>query len=106
MARRKTKNITGISRIEGLPVHDAYVAFIYINCKELNTIHVGNKLIGPKSAYDNALWKCENCDFIHSKNTDIPFSNWKKNFKKANSLQAERFWRAFFLTSTENPDAF
>lgn len=106
MARRKTKNITGISRIEGLPVHDAYVAFICINCKELNTIHVGNKLIDSKSAYDSALWKCENCDFIHSKSTNIPFSNWKKNFRKANSLQAERFWRAFFLTSTENPDVF
>lgn len=106
MARRKTKNITGISRIEGLPVHDAYVAFICINCKELNTIHIGNLLIEPKSAYESALWKCEDCDFIHSKNTDIPFNNWKKNFRKANSLQAERFWRSFFLTSTENPDAF
>lgn len=106
MTRRKTKNITGISRIEGLPVHDAYVAFICINCKELNTIHIGNKLIEQTKTYENALWKCDSCDFIHSKNTDIPFSNWKKKFKKSNTLQAERFWRSFFLTSTENPDAF
>ncbi|OGU61396.1 MAG: hypothetical protein A2V66_15860 [Ignavibacteria bacterium RBG_13_36_8] len=106
MTRRKTKNITGISRIEGFPVHDAYVAFICINCKELDTIYIGNKLIDPKEAYENALWKCEKCNFIHSKNTDIPFANWKKNFRKANSLQAQRFWRSFFLTSTENPDAF
>lgn len=106
MARRKTKNITGISRVEGLPVHDSYVAFICINCKELNTIHIGNNLIEQKEAYENALWKCENCAFFHSKNTAIPFTNWKKNFRKAQSLQAERFWRSFFLTSTENPEAF
>lgn len=106
MARRKTKNITGITRIDGLPVHDAYIAFICINCKELNTIHIGAQLISPKDAFENALWKCEKCDFIHSKNTDIPFTNWKSPFRKSKSLQAERFWRAFFLTSTENPDAF
>ena len=35
MARRKTKNITGISRIEGLPVHDAYVAFICIKLQRI-----------------------------------------------------------------------
>lgn len=106
MSRRKSKNITGISRIEGLPVHDAYVAFICINCKELNTIHIGSNLIDPKDAFENALWKCENCDFIHSKNTDIPFINWKKTFRQANSLQAQRFWRSFFLISTESPEAF
>ena len=51
MTRRKTKNITGISRLSGIPYHEAWVAFICIKCKELNLLRIGSNLLKPTKAY-------------------------------------------------------
>lgn len=106
MARRKTKNKTGLSRIEGIPYHDAWVGFICLNCKKLNNIRIGNSLINPKTAYDNCKWKCSKCQYVHSKDSDLPFVHWDESFTLAESIRAQRFWEAFFRICTENSDAY
>jgi len=106
MVRRKTKNITGISRLENIPYHDAWVSFICINCKELNVICIGKNLLTPPISYKSSKWTCTNCGFVHSKETDLPFDNWPKAFTSSNSVQAQRFWQAFFRISTEHPESY
>ncbi|MEK7354531.1 MAG: hypothetical protein AABZ77_08515, partial [Chloroflexota bacterium] len=85
MPRRKTKNLTGISRLQNIPYHDAWVSFVCLNCKENNTIQVGQDLLSPLDAYETQQWKCGHCGFIHSKETDLPFSNWPKDSVLAES---------------------
>jgi len=75
MARRKTKNITGLPRIEGIPYHDAWVGFICLSCNQLNNIKIGSQLLDSHTAYETALWGCGNCSFQHNKNTNLPFKN-------------------------------
>lgn len=106
MARRKAKNITGLSRIEGIPYHDAWVGFICLNCKELNNYRIGDALLESKFAYETCSWKCIKCGYIHSKESDLPFQHWNENFRLAESIQAQRFWEAFFRIATENPSAY
>lgn len=106
MPRRKPVNITGLSRIEGIPYHDAWIGFICLNCKELNNIRIGNKLLNPKDAYQTAQWKCTKCGFIHSKESDLPFENWDEKFRLAESIQTQRFWEAFFRIATEHPESY
>ncbi|HEX5152956.1 MAG TPA: hypothetical protein VFW07_16010 [Parafilimonas sp.] len=106
MARRKTKNATGLSRIEGIPYHDVWVGFICLNCKELNNIRVGSVLLDPKTAYETCEWKCSKCEYVHSKDSDLPFEHWDESFTLAESLKAQRFWQAFFRMATENPEAY
>lgn len=106
MVRRKTKNKTGLSRIEGIPYHDAWVGFICLNCKELNTINIGDKLLDPKTTYESSEWKCSKCGFVHSKESDLPFEHWDEEFTIAESIKAQRFWEAFFRIATENPAAY
>ena len=106
MTRRVTRNITGLSRIEGIPYHDVWVGFICLNCKELNNVDIGNNLINPKNAYDSCEWKCSKCDYTHSKDSDLPFEHWKEEFTIAESIVAQRFWEAFFRIATENPEAY
>jgi hypothetical protein len=52
MARRKTVNITGIKRVEGIPYHGAWVAYKCVNCKEMNYVLIGQELLSPKEAVD------------------------------------------------------
>ncbi len=106
MTRRKTKNRTGLSRIEGIQPHDAWVGFICLNCGTLNNVNIGNTLIEPKLAYDNYKWNCSKCEYVHSKDSDLPFVHWEEDFRLAKSIKAQRFWEAFFRIATENPEAY
>ena len=106
MARRKSVNKTGISRVEGIPYHDAWVAYICINCKELNYLRIGQKLLTPKVATENAVWKCKHCEFIHSKESDLPFDNWDSKFTSSDSTSVLKFWEGFFRVATEHPESY
>lgn len=107
MTRRSTVNTTGITRLDNVPYHDAWVGFKCVKCKKQNHIIVGKRLLDSQETYNNAKWKCEHCGFIHSKNSDLShFSNWEKKFTKSTSEQTKRFWEAFFRTATENPNSY
>lgn len=106
MTRRKTKNVTGLSRIEGIPYHDAWVGFICLNCDKLNNVHVGNTLLNPEETFETAVWKCDKCKYTHSKESDLPFSNWSDEFRNSESLQAQRFWLGFFRIATEHHESY
>lgn len=106
MPRRKTKNITGIGRIQGIPYHDAWVSFICVNCKRHNTLSVGQTLLNPSDAYETQQWQCAHCGFIHSKETDLPFPNWPPDSILAESPVAQRFWKAFFAVTTEHIESY
>ncbi len=110
--RRESKNETGISRIElesGISAHDAYAAYICVNCHHLNFVHIGSeKLLTPEEAYNTQSWECEQCGFVHSKDADLPqnWDNWQPELLEKGELTVERFWIAFFKISTENPSAY
>jgi len=106
MTRRKTTNKTGLSRIDGIKVHDAWIGYICLSCEVLNNIHIGDKLLDPQETYENAIWECEWCDYVHSKDSDLPFDNWSDDFKDSESLQAQRFWQGFFRIATENRESY
>mgnify|MGYP002814063737 CR=1 FL=1 len=106
MARRKTVNKTGILRIEGIPYHDAWIAFKCLMCKEMNYIQIDQQLLNPSEAIENAVWKCDKCGFIHSKETDLPFENWEEEYNNADSTTALRFWEGFFRIATEHPESY
>lgn len=116
MPRRKTRNRTNIKRLPGLPVHDAWVSFVCIKCSRVNFQRVDNTLLSPTEAYENALWKCSRCNFIHSKSTDLPikgfdrkdlpFKKWGREIRSHASVAAQRFWKAFFAIATEYPSSY
>lgn len=106
MARRKTVNKTGISRIEGIPYHDAWIAYKCVSCKVMNYLCVGQTLLTPNEAVENAVWKCEHCGFIHSKESDLPFNNWEEEYNNSDSSTALRFWEGFFRIATENKESY
>ncbi|MDQ6762421.1 MAG: hypothetical protein M3015_07315 [Bacteroidota bacterium] len=106
MTRRKTINKTGLSRIEGIPYHDAWVGFICLSCKELNNVNIGSKLLSPKNAYETSEWKCTKCGYLHSKESDLPFEHWDEEFRLAESIVAQRFWEAFFRIATEHSESY
>jgi len=106
MTRRQAKNRTGIDRIEGLSAHDAWIAYVCINCLSLNTVKVGQKLLTPTEALEDAVWCCAQCGFAHSKEADIPFPNWEEEHRASDSKPAESFWRGFFRNVTEHPESY
>lgn len=106
MARRKTVNITGIKRVEGIPYHDAWVAYKCVNCRQMNYILIGQELLSPKEAIENSVWKCEPCGFVHSKESDLPFENWEEDYNDSESTTALRFWEGFFRIATEHPESY
>lgn len=106
MSRRKVKNQTNISRIEGIKPNDAYVAYVCVQCNNLNMINIGQKLLDPREAYETQEWKCERCGFLHSKNNSLSYSNWPEESKKKGSIPVQRFWQAFFRVYTENKEAY
>ncbi len=106
MTRRKTKNITGLPRIEGVPYHDAWISFICLSCNHLSNIRIGSQLLDSRKAYDDAYWECSNCGFMHNKNADLPFNNWPAEFTAASSIKAQRFWEAFFRIAAEHPESY
>lgn len=105
MARRRSVNRTGIDRIEGVPYHDAWAAYVCLNCFSVNYVQIGQALLTPSEAFEECLWICESCGFVHSKESDIPFGNWDEDLKDAESKSAEYFWRGFFRAATERPDS-
>jgi hypothetical protein len=58
MARRQVVNKTGLDRIDGIPVHHAWIGYICLKCSALNTIDIGLELLEPKAAYETQSWKC------------------------------------------------
>lgn len=106
MTRRKTKNITGLSRIEGIRYHDVWIGIICLSCGSLNNIRIGLKLLDPKTTYETAEWECVKCGYLHSKNSDLPFEHWNEEFTVAESIKAQRFWEAFFRIATEHPESY
>lgn len=106
MTRRKSINTTGISRVEGIPYHDAWTAYKCVNCQEMNYVQVGQKLLTPSEAIEKCVWKCTHCGFIHSKESDLPFENWEEEYNTADSTTALRFWEGFFRIATEHPESY
>lgn len=116
MPRRQTKNRTDIRRLPNIPYHDAWVSFACIKCGHQNFILIGKKLLSPGEAYENALWKCEKCGFIHSKSSDLPekdltgkdlpFKSWGKKLINHESIAAQRFWKSFFSVATEYASSY
>lgn len=109
MARRSQNNETGIERIPSeYSVHDAWAAFICVNCSHLNYIHIGDRLITPDEALETQCWECEKCGYNHCKNSDLPerLTNWPPELLEKESITVRRFWKAFFVNATENPEAY
>ena len=57
MPGRKTVNQTGITRVEGVPYHDAWVAYKCVNCQNMNYENVGQNLLKPKEAVEGRTRK-------------------------------------------------
>lgn len=109
MVRRKTINETGIDRIElEYNVHDAWVTYVCVNCNTVNHVHIGDKLLSPEDAYNTQKWVCEECGFVHSKDSDLPnnWDNWNIELLEKEELTVQRFWIGFFRSATENPNAY
>ncbi|MDD2240037.1 MAG: hypothetical protein PHO14_06960 [Kiritimatiellae bacterium] len=106
MTRRKTVNKTGLDRIDGIPVHHAWIGFICLKCSALNTVDIGLELLDPNDAYDSQSWKCGQCGYAHAKSSDLPFRNWSKPFRSRKSIRAQRFWIGFFRICTEHPSSY
>lgn len=106
MARRKSVNITGIARIDGIAFHDAYVAYICLSCLSVNYVRIGQVLLNSTKAFEECIWECKFCGFLHSKESDIPFDNWDEAHKVSESKPTEYFWRGFFRAATEHPESY
>lgn len=106
MTRRKTVNNTGISRVEGIPYHDAWAAYKCVRCHEMNYVRIGQTLLKPDEAIDLCVWKCEHCGFVHSRESDLPFENWTDEYNDSESATALRFWEGFFRIATEHPGSY
>lgn len=106
MPRRKTKHRTGLKRIKGIPVHDAWVGFVCIKCSRFNSFRIGSSLFDPQVAFETGAWKCQKCSYMHSRNSDLPFRNWPLKYRKHDTLPAERFWIGFFRIATESPSSY
>jgi hypothetical protein len=106
MARRQSRNVTGLKRIEGIDVHAAWAAFQCLSCSELNLVHVGGALLDPKEALRSAKWACKKCKYLHSAGSKLPFKDWPAAFRSPKSLQAQRFWQGFFRVATEHASSY
>jgi hypothetical protein len=106
MARRSSVNETGIKRLEGVPYHDAWITYSCVSCKHINHIHIGQKLLSPEEALEICVWKCEKCGYIHSKESDLPFSNWEDEYLDNESSTALRFWEGFFRVAAEHAESY
>src|SRR4051812_44571390 len=106
MARRKTKNRTGLPRIPSIPYHDAWISFVCLQCSSHNVLQIGRELLDPNETYETAEWACADCGFVHAKDTPLPFKTWPKQLRDSGRLPTQRFWQAFFRTSTERPESY
>lgn len=106
MARRKTTNLTGLPRIEGIPIHEAWAGYNCINCKTENHVKIGLTLLTPKDAVETTEWTCRSCGFIHSQESDLPFEHWPEEIRLAETMVVKRFWEGFFRSATEKPSSY
>jgi hypothetical protein len=106
MARRISINATGIKRLEGVPYHDAWIAFTCVNCKHINYIQIGQKILSPEEALEKCVWKCEKCGYVHSKESDLPFTNWEDEYLDNEATTVLRFWEGFFRIATEHSESY
>ena len=116
MPRRKTINKTEIRRLPDVPYHNTWVVFTCLKCSTLNYLKIGKKLLNPVQAHAKAAWKCNQCGFVHSKESNLPekgvdgkdllFKAWGKQVTTNTSLSTQRFWKAFFTTATENKSSY
>lgn len=106
MARRKSIHQTDLDRIEGIRVHDVWVGFVCVQCSQFNCIQVGSSLLDSQATFESASWKCEECGYLHSKNSDLPFENWPQSYREHTSLPTQRFWIGFFRIATEHPSSY
>lgn len=106
MARRKTVNETHIRRLSEVDSFDAWATYKCVKCKKINHVRIGRELITPEYAFNNCMWICEHCGFIHAKDSDLPFENWDEEDLMADSMTTYRFWEGFFRSATENPEAY
>ena len=56
--------------------------------------------------FDDVKLTCENCGFVHSSSSELPFGNWDRTATLPETPAAENFWRGFFRTVAENAQAF
>ncbi len=108
MARRKSTHQTGLPRISGIGaiVHHAWIAFVCLKCKSPNFIDIGEILLDPWDAYLSAHWECKTCNYVHSKDSVLPFNEWPKEYITPKSIKCQRFWQGFFRLSTENKESY
>lgn len=108
MARRTTKNRTGIDRIAEVNSNDIWVSYTCINCKILNYINIGQELIDGKNLAETAEWICPRCGYVHAITSDLPenWKHWNEELRSADSLSCYRFWTNFFHIAVENKDAY
>lgn len=108
MPRRKTKHRTGLPRIKGIGkgVHNAWIGYVCINCEVLNLFSIGDKLLDSNETYSTAKWSCSKCEYLHSKDSPLPFREWPAEYTDPTSIKCQRFWQAFFRIATENKEAY
>lgn len=103
--RRKSVNKTGISRIRVAKSHQAYVMYRCIKCGTINFVPIDH-LFNTNEAYESQQWTCEQCNYIHAKDSALPeWEHWNKEVRE-NPLSVERFWKAFFRNATEKPSSY
>lgn len=101
MARRRSKNATGIPRLVGVPYHDAWIYYACVRCRKGNLVQIGLSLELLRDVYETASWECEHCGFTHKKDAALPFRSWPQAARGKGSPGAIRFWQGFFRTATE-----
>lgn len=106
MPRRKTKHRTGLPRIHGIPLHDAWITYVCLDCKTLNAFSIKKTLLNPKDAYLSQEWTCRKCGYRHSKASPLPFKTWPSEYTNPSSIKCQRFWQGFFRIATENNEAY
>ena len=106
MARRTTKNTTGIPRIEGLTSHDAWISYSCVQCQERNFENIGQQLFKQDEAYEKCRWMCSCCHTVHANDQELPFDSWPEAATEAEGTPAQRFWKAFFRSCTEKPEVY
>lgn len=106
MPRRKAKNRTGIPRLAGVPTHEAWLHYNCVKCQSHNVVRIGRVLISPSDAFETAEWTCSACGFVHARDVALPYANWPDELTKSGSIHVERFWKAFFRSSTEHPECY
>lgn len=110
MARRKTRNHTGIAHRPEIDSSALWIVYTCVNCSMLNAENIGKKMITPEDAYKKCEWICKDkkCKFKHSRKSDLPenWTNWDSELRKASSPACQKFWKSFFKIATEKPEYY